>query len=138
MSSIFSEKKIQLSLVSLDKGTVLIQKGRLENVIKNLFMNAVEATTHGKGLILVKVRASRELLTLILADNGKGIDLEAQQKIFKPFFSTKSGDRARTVPRPQFLRRERCKIENEEAPGRGTVFALTFRRQVNEEQNSIG
>jgi len=138
MSSIFSEKKIQLSLVSLDKGTVLIQKGRLENVIKNLFMNAVEATTHGKGLILVKVRASRELLTLILADNGKGIDSEAQQKIFKPFFSTKSeGSGLGLYLVHSFCEENDVRLKMRSAPGRGTVFALTFRRQVNEEQNSI-
>ncbi|MGC9322037.1 MAG: sensor histidine kinase, partial [Kosmotogaceae bacterium] len=79
MSSIFSEKKIKFKVVSLDKGIVLVQRGRLENVLKNLLMNAVEASRPGESSIISKVRTSKEVVTLIIADTGKGIDSAALQ-----------------------------------------------------------
>lgn len=134
MSSIFSEKKIQFKVVSLDKGIVLIQRGRLENVLKNLLMNAVEASIPGESSIISKVRTSKEVVTLIIADTGKGIDSATLQNVFKPFFSTKAeGSGLGLYLVRNFCEENDVRLKMRSIPGRGTMFALTFRRQRDEE-----
>ncbi|CCU85664.1 Integral membrane sensor signal transduction histidine kinase [Mesotoga infera] len=139
MSSIFQERKIDFRIISLEKGLVLAQRGRLENVIKNLFMNAVEAGLPSETSIIAKVRASKEYLTLIVADTGKGIDPSNLQKVFKPFFSTKTeGSGLGLYLVHNFCEENDVRLKMRSVKGKGTVFVLTFRRQSDEAQSPCG
>ncbi|MCG6534108.1 MAG: ATP-binding protein, partial [Syntrophales bacterium LBB04] len=55
-----------------------------------LLLNALEAVEEeGKIIIGLKQDAGRGMITVTLADNGRGIPAEDLEKIFEPFFSTK-------------------------------------------------
>jgi signal transduction histidine kinase len=60
-------------------------------VFNNLIKNALQS---GKGDDFVEVKvditADDENVIISVADNGRGIDPEVQEKIFKPNFTTKS------------------------------------------------
>ncbi len=130
MDPIASSRKILLERITLDSGSVLVQKGRLENVIKNLMMNAVEACRNEDGVIKIKVRGSRSLLTLIIGDNGKGVDKELHQAIFKPFYTTKlEGSGLGLYLVQNFCDENDVRLKMRSVSGRGTVFVLTFRRE---------
>ena len=64
---------------------------RLQQVLINLIMNALEASTPNQGQVLVKTTydASRELVICSVTDEGSGIPSEILSQIFDPFFTTK-------------------------------------------------
>jgi two-component system sensor histidine kinase AtoS len=67
----------------------------LEQVFNNLFSNAIQAMEEKGGMLAVKVQLSkntgkRKHAQVIVADSGPGIPKEIQDKIFNPFFTTKS------------------------------------------------
>jgi len=80
-----------------------IQAGALREAFSNLVLNAVQATDAGGS---VTIQASLEparahsrgrttdaagpMLVLSVTDTGPGIPAEAQQRVFEPFYSTKS------------------------------------------------
>jgi len=62
---------------------------QVEQVLVNIFKNAVEAIAKtGRIIIQTELQPNRRLL---ISNNGEKISDEVQQKLFTPFFSTKSG-----------------------------------------------
>lgn len=84
------------------------QPSQLSRVVTNLLSNAADAV-EGVGQVTVRTESllvedvhsgidglpPGEYLLLAVADNGCGIPPELQEKVFDPFFSTKSADRGR-------------------------------------------
>lgn len=63
---------------------------RLRQVFTNLLLNALQAM-QGQGRLRVSTRAGAERIEILIADTGPGIPAEIRDKIFNPFFTTKSG-----------------------------------------------
>ena len=61
---------------------------RLEQVIVNLVLNALEASPEG-GIVAVTLSRSPKGLILDVADNGCGISSAKRQQVFDPFYTTK-------------------------------------------------
>lgn len=61
----------------------------LRIVFQNLLINGAHAM-HGKGKIRVAVSTVDRACQIAFADSGPGIPTEIRQKIFTPFFTTKS------------------------------------------------
>ncbi len=65
--------------------------GELKQVILNLLMNALDAVKETQhALISITTTKHRGCAVLLVRDNGHGIDPETQQKLFFPFFTTKT------------------------------------------------
>lgn len=65
--------------------------GQLEQVFINLFQNSIYALRKRKdGRITVSMRNEADNVVVRFADNGPGIPVALQKKIFEPFFSTKA------------------------------------------------
>ena len=64
----------------------------LQRALVNLYTNAIQAMPNG-GTLSVKthVNSKNESVYIEVADNGVGIPPEAMDKIFTPFFTTRSG-----------------------------------------------
>ncbi|HYX31910.1 MAG TPA: HAMP domain-containing sensor histidine kinase [Oligoflexus sp.] len=68
------------------------QPHQLVYVLCCLIQNALDACRdHSSPSIMVSVRDDHKILTMTVTDNGKGIDHALQERIFQPFFTTKSG-----------------------------------------------
>lgn len=61
---------------------------QITQVIFNLVINAIYASPKGS-VISVKLLCENNNLNITVADQGKGIPAEVQEKIFEPFFSSK-------------------------------------------------
>jgi len=64
--------------------------GQLRQVIWNLIRNAAEAMPDG-GAIAIRLGAEQTQAALEVRDDGPGIPRDRVERIFEPFFSTKSG-----------------------------------------------
>jgi signal transduction histidine kinase len=64
---------------------------KIEQVLLNLIMNAVDSIEHDKGLVKIKTELSkqRDVIYLMISDNGCGISESMIKNIFDPFFTTK-------------------------------------------------
>ena len=62
---------------------------KLEQVFFNLIKNAIEAQPDG-GAIVVATIDQAESVIVMVADGGEGVPEETAQRLFEPFFSTKS------------------------------------------------
>lgn len=58
---------------------------RLEQVCRNLIVNAIQASAAGGGVHISLARGR-----LVIEDEGKGIENEVVEKLFTPFFTTKA------------------------------------------------
>ncbi len=63
--------------------------GRMEQVLMNVFVNAIQAMPAG-GSLSVKTAAREKFAEIVVKDTGMGISTEDRGKIFDPFFTTKS------------------------------------------------
>jgi two-component system, sporulation sensor kinase E len=65
---------------------------KMQDVIMNLLINAIEAVEPETGQVIVSTEWNREQAILRISDNGGGI--ENAEKIFEPFYSTKPNTNA--------------------------------------------
>ncbi len=70
---------------------VALSEERLEQVLLNLVLNAVDAVPSGAGRIEVRAThdPSADVIVLEVEDNGPGIPPSVRERLFEPFFSTK-------------------------------------------------
>jgi signal transduction histidine kinase len=78
--------------IEADSYPIFADKNQMQRVINNLLMNAVQAIpTEKNGKISIRLfQMKNDLVRLEIEDNGEGVDIETQQKIFSPYFTTKS------------------------------------------------
>jgi len=137
----FKTAKIQVQS-ELIPGISAIQgnPGRLQQVFLNLFLNAKDAMPGGGQLSVAT--SNGDMVSVRVSDTGSGIAPEHIQRIYDPFFTTK------TVPKEGqnrgtglglsvtygIIQEHAGKIRVESNPGSGTTFALDFplsRKAVN-------
>ncbi|ACJ00120.1 ATP-binding protein [Rhodospirillum centenum] len=112
---------------------VLVDPVQLENALLNLAVNARDAMPGGGRL---EIRAGVELaedgtpqVVLTVADTGTGMTPEVAQRMFEPFFTTKPPGKGTGLGLASlygFVRQSGGQVRVETAPGRGTVFHLSF------------
>lgn len=109
---------------------------QIQQVLLNLLINARQAMEEGGRLIIRTVHDSKEnTVDLVVRDFGTGMSTEQLQKIFEPYFSTKSGP-DETGKGGTGLGLHAChkiiqahggKIRVESTPGKGTAFTIRLR-----------
>ena len=129
----FKTSRVRLA-VQLGSDLPLIHgnAGKLQQVFLNLFLNAKDAMAEG-GTLEIATHCA-ECLTVSIKDSGSGIAPEHVQRIYDPFFTTKTavkeGQRRGTglglAVTYGIMQEHAGKIRVESQPGSGTTFALEF------------
>ncbi len=104
-------------------------KHMIEQVLINLIKNAMQAfDEHDDKMIILRAYSSEKGRPVIsVRDNGPGIDPEALEKIFIPFFSTKkTGSGIGLSLSRQIMRQHEGSITVRSNVGEGTEFFLRF------------
>lgn len=66
-------------------------KEQLLRVFNNLIKNGIQATSEkAKGVVMITLNTEDNKAVITVSDNGVGMSEEQQQKIFTPYFTTKS------------------------------------------------
>jgi two-component system sensor histidine kinase HydH len=70
---------------------ISVDGDRISQVLLNLYLNSLQAMDGG-GTLAVKVSRddSKKITTITVTDNGRGIEAADQERIFDPYFTTKS------------------------------------------------
>ena len=61
----------------------------LEEVLRHVINNALDAMSKGGGTLTVRTRAETDLVIVEIEDTGRGIPAEVLPHVFEPFYSTK-------------------------------------------------
>ncbi|HNP95972.1 MAG TPA: ATP-binding protein [Cyclobacteriaceae bacterium] len=125
-----SDSQINIS-VSVEPSDLVISadKNMIEQVLINLIKNAMQAfTEQDEKCIELKAYLDEKTKPVIsVRDNGDGIDPEALERIFVPFFSTKkTGSGIGLSLSKQIMRQHEGRISVKSELGKGTEFLLRF------------
>lgn len=130
-------------------GTTWLDPGQVDLILVNLLVNAAEANPDG-GRVTVETRNTElddsfsaepnayepgSYVGLIVTDNGSGMDADTVQRIFEPFFSTKSsGTGLGLATVHDIVTQNGGTIRVYSEPGHGTTFKIYFPRSDAEAQ----
>lgn len=90
MQSEFKRHRIDLQVADGPGVSVVAHPAMLRQIVLSVIANAVDAMGQG-GEMKVSWQQKGQIVILMLSDNGTGVSEEARQRLFRPFFSTKSG-----------------------------------------------
>jgi signal transduction histidine kinase len=122
-SSRLTEKTQVINFVD-DSIEANIDSYKIKRVIINLINNAIDAMPDG-GIIKVQGFANKDGVHLSVADNGKGISKENQNKLWQPLFTTKSkGIGLGLIICKRFVEAHGGQINVESIEGKGTTFLI--------------
>lgn len=129
----FKTAQVHLDVVLVqDLPPILGNAGKLQQVFLNLFLNAKDAM-NGGGTLRIATEVNGHV-SISISDTGSGISPEHMQRIYDPFFTTKSapkeGQRRGTglglAVTYGIIQEHAGKIHVESQVGSGTTFYLEF------------
>jgi signal transduction histidine kinase len=90
MKNDFTESGIVAKFTRCDNDRILIDADQIKQVIINLLLNGIQASTKGDEIQITAFRNEDEgILGIEILDQGTGIKEEIIDEIFTPFYTTK-------------------------------------------------
>ncbi|HBG26202.1 MAG: hypothetical protein A2Y10_09605 [Planctomycetes bacterium GWF2_41_51] len=86
----FEKDCIKLKMNVPEELDISVVPVQMQQVLMNFIINAREAMIPGGGSLIINAHKEQDSVTIEIADTGSGITAENMEKIFEPFFSTKT------------------------------------------------
>jgi signal transduction histidine kinase len=122
-----AEKGVAL-VVDGEAGEVCIDEAGIKRCLMNLVGNAIDACDAGGGQVRIALGPAEEdgCFAITVRDNGCGIEREALEKLFAPFYSTKGGKGTGLglAVTKKIVEEHGGRVEVASEPGKGTAFTL--------------
>lgn len=127
-------KNIEIDLAkSGDLPSVLLDPDRFSQALLNLYLNAIQATDEGGVLSVRSSPSQSQDIKIEVADTGSGISPSDLNKIFDPYFTTKSsGTGLGLAIVHKIIEAHKGDIKARSEPGKGTVFTIFIPTQASE------
>jgi len=110
-----------------DLPKILVDKHQIQIALLNIIINAIEAMAPGKGILKVAASLKKRMLTVTIADNGKGIETSNLGKLFDPFFTGKQNGMGLGLTSTKNILNSHCAhVDVSSEVGRGTTFCINF------------
>lgn len=122
-----------LTSFGVDVVQVTVNRTRIEQILVNLMVNAVDAITEPPGTITIDVSPTPDGKRVVckVTDTGTGIPPEHLPNIFQPFYTTKGDDRGTGLGLPvarEIVESYGGTLAVDSRPGRGTTFTFDLPR----------
>jgi PAS domain S-box-containing protein len=112
-----------------DIPAVAVDETQVKQVLFNVVKNALQAMEDG-GILKVTTQSSDRFISVVVEDNGPGIDPDKLGAIYEPYHTTKSeGSGLGMMIVQRIMRDHGGEIEINSEPGRGTRLTLRFPRE---------
>ena len=123
-----SARKIAIVTDIGSSGEAMFDPSQVRQVINNLVLNAIDALAGtGDAEIRVIARKDKGRYRISVSDNGPGIEKQEQEKIFEPFYSTKTtGSGLGLAIVQRIVNEHHGAIEVKGRAGGGTEFIIEF------------
>jgi PAS domain S-box-containing protein len=133
---ILMEKKLAQNTINLSRDIaenlppIYGSSVNMEQVLINLMQNSVNALEGRKdGRIAISMQPETEMVVIRFSDNGPGIPLEIQDRVYEPFFTTREVGKGTGLGLSiiyGIIKEHKGTIDFESAPGRGCVFSISL------------
>lgn len=118
--------KIVKRLPKKDQASLSADAPKIRQVFANILKNGVEAMPDG-GTLRVSAKEKDGFLVTVIADTGVGIPKENIERIFEPFFTSKTGGTGLGMAiTKHFIDMHGGEIAVESEEGRGTMVTITL------------
>jgi two-component system sensor histidine kinase TctE len=129
-------KNIDLGFEQAGTGTAVVaaQHLALREIVMNLVDNAIRYTQRG-GVVTTRIEPAPDAVTLLVEDNGPGIEPSERERVFERFYRIHDGDSAGSglglpIVR-EFASRIGASVElRTSASGQGLTVAVRFEHSV--------
>jgi len=112
-----------------------VDRTALSNAVANLLDNAVQVSPAG-GLIALTCETTEDEARLIVSDEGPGIDPTLHERVFEPFFTTRTeGTGLGLAIVHNLIQSMQGDIRIDSVPGAGTRFTISLPRMAKEFEN---
>jgi len=126
----FSRHEIRVETSLNSTPSIIGDAERLQQLCLNLFLNAVDAMPDG-GELRISLLTTEDQVELRIADTGTGIPATSLERIYEPFFTTKSageGHGLGLMVAQGIVKEHGGSIEVVSNEGEGTEFVVRFPR----------
>jgi len=101
-----------------------IDKDLIKQAVLNLFINASQAMGQA-GELMIRTNVQSDEVLIEIIDTGPGIPPEEQEKIFDPYYTTRSGGTGLGLPMcRRIIEEHNGHLELHSEPGKGTRFVI--------------
>ena len=128
--SVGQREDIKLAIEISDNLTITSDRDKLKQILLNLIQNSQEAMKQ-EGTLTIRAHEKGDKIVLEIQDQGKGMTPEVRERIFQPFFTTKSqGTGLGMAVVKKLTEQLEGQIHVESSYGQGSVFRLILPKKV--------
>ena len=128
-SRLYKQKVTLARRIQPDLPPIIADPQQLEQVLINLYLNAVDAMPDGGTLTVGAEQGSDKQTTVItVTDTGRGMTADEAHRIFQPFYTAnkKTGLGLGLAICERIIKNHGGQIEVQSEPGKGTAFKITL------------
>jgi len=126
-----AQDRIELKNIRVDKHydeqnpKVVVDPEKIRLAFLNIVVNAIEAMPAETGLLELITRRQDHKCIIEFRDNGSGMDEDTRQKIFEPYFTSKSKGNGLGLTHTQnIIFQHKGQIQVDSQPGQGSLFTV--------------
>ena len=125
--------RIELNHIRIEKNygngmsDISVDREKIKIAFLNLIVNAIEAMEPNRGILQIHTRAEEDNCVIEITDNGSGMTEEHLNKLFEPYFTTKTNGNGLGLTNTQnIILNHKGYISVSSKPDEGTTFVIRF------------